>query len=237
MQLFWPADVHMIGKDILRFHAAIWPAMLMSAGLPLPKTIFVHGFILSGGQKISKTVGNIVDPFAFVEQYGADALRYYLLREIPPSQDGDFTQEKFEARYQSDLANGLGNLVARVAALGQKTGPLPLNEADIQKFSQIPFPSYYHELVRGFQFNELVAKIWEEIQELDKRIEREKPWEADGEALQRHVREFGWSILYLAHALEPLLPHAAQRIKEQFSVNAAKHVLVVKKGKPLFPRL
>src|SRR3989344_4974476 len=119
---FWPADVHVIGKDILRFHAAIWPAMLISAKLPLPKTLFVHGFINSGGQKMSKSLGNVVDPFYYIENYGADALRYFLFREIPSTEDGDFTEEKFRERYNADFANGLGNLLSRVLAIGAKYG-------------------------------------------------------------------------------------------------------------------
>lgn len=118
---WWPADVHIIGKDILRFHAAIWPGMLLAAGLPLPKTIFVHGFITVDGEKMSKTLGNVVDPFEIVKKYSTDALRYYLLREILSYEDGDFTYKKFEDRYNADLAKGLGNLVARVLTLAQKS--------------------------------------------------------------------------------------------------------------------
>ncbi|PJB98939.1 MAG: methionine--tRNA ligase, partial [Candidatus Nealsonbacteria bacterium CG_4_9_14_0_8_um_filter_36_17] len=114
---YWPADVHCLGKDILRFHSTIWLGMLLSLGLELPKNIFVHGFITSNGQKMSKSLGNVIDPFELVKKYGTDAVRYFLLREITPTEDGDFTYEKFEARYNSDLASGLGNLVARVLTL------------------------------------------------------------------------------------------------------------------------
>src|SRR3990167_5128003 len=113
----WPADVHLVGKDILRFHAMIWPAMLLSAGLSLPKAIYVHGFITVDGEKMSKTVGNVVDPFEAVKKYGAEVVRYFLLREIPSGDDGDFSYKKLEERYNGDLANGLGNLVQRVATL------------------------------------------------------------------------------------------------------------------------
>lgn len=114
---YWPADVHVIGKDIVRFHALIWPGMLLSAGLPLPKSILVHGFIVSGGKKMSKTLGNVVDPFEIGEKYGGDALRYFLLREIPVFEDGDFTIERFETAYTANLANGIGNLASRTAAM------------------------------------------------------------------------------------------------------------------------
>ncbi|MCX6719671.1 MAG: methionine--tRNA ligase, partial [Candidatus Staskawiczbacteria bacterium] len=114
---YWPADVHCIGKDIVKFHAIYWPAMLLSAGLELPKLIFIHGFINVGGQKMSKSLGNVVDPFELVKKYGVDAVRYYLLREVLSTEDGDFTIEKFEQRYNSDLAGGIGNLVARVLGI------------------------------------------------------------------------------------------------------------------------
>ena len=117
---YWPADVHVVGKDILRFHATIWPAMLLSLGIELPKTIFVHGFITADGQKMSKSLGNVIDPFELVEKYGTDAVRYFFLREIPSTEDGDFSYEKFEVRYNADLASGLGNLVARVVTLATK---------------------------------------------------------------------------------------------------------------------
>ena len=119
-QRFWPADVHCIGKDILRFHAVYWPAILLSLNLPLPKSILVHGFITVNGQKMSKSLGNVVDPFELVEKYGQDAVRYYLLREIPTTRDGDFSYQKFEKRYNDDLAKGLGNLVARVIGIARK---------------------------------------------------------------------------------------------------------------------
>src|SRR3989344_1861508 len=114
---WWPADLHVIGKGILRFHAVYWIGMLLSAGLPLPKSIFVHGYISSGGHKMSKSLGNVIDPFEVVKRYGTDATRYYLLREIPAYGDGDFTFERFQQLYNADLANGLGNTISRVAKL------------------------------------------------------------------------------------------------------------------------
>ena len=117
---WWPADVHVIGKGIIRFHAVYWPAFLLSAGLKLPKKIFVHGYYTVNGQKMSKTLGNVYDPLPLLEKYGADPLRYYCLAKTPPFTDGDFSEEKFIEAYNSDLANGLGNLVARVAKLAER---------------------------------------------------------------------------------------------------------------------
>lgn len=134
----WPADLHVIGKDILRFHAAIWPAMLMSAGLPLPKSILVHGFITVGGKKMSKSLGNVVDPFDVAERYGHEALRYYLLREVPANEDGDFTEEKMLAAYNANLANGLGNYVARVSKMIADYFAGVLEKPDIARLSAVP---------------------------------------------------------------------------------------------------
>ena len=118
--------LHVIGKGINRFHAIYWPAMLLSAGVALPKKIFIHGYVTANGQKMSKSIGNVIDPFEVVEKYGIDPVRYYLLREIPSTEDGDFSYEKFEERYNGELANGIGNLVARVATLGERISPIQL---------------------------------------------------------------------------------------------------------------
>src|SRR3989338_8823980 len=176
----WPADLHVIGKDILRFHAAIWPGVLLSAGLPLPKSIFVHGFITVEGQKMSKTIGNVVDPVELVKKYGTDPVRYYLLREIPSSEDGDFSIKKFEDRYNGDLANGLGNLVARVAAIGEKLGEIKFDYGkDIGPEIKMEIDrttKNYEENLEKIIFNKALADIWRLIGFSDKYINDKKPW-------------------------------------------------------------
>ena len=139
---FWPADMHIIGKDILRFHAVIWPAMLLSAGLALPKGVFVHGFIHSGGRKMSKTVGNVIDPIDFIGRHGHDPLRYYLLREISTFEDGDFTEERFVEVYNADLANGLGNYVSRVSKMIEQYFGGVLERPSDKELSAVPIKKH-----------------------------------------------------------------------------------------------
>ncbi len=233
---YWPADVHVIGKDILRFHAAIWPGMLLSAKLPLPKTIFVHGFITVGGEKMSKTVGNVIDPFEVVKKYGADALRYYLLREISSGEDGDFTYEKFEERYSADLAKGIGNLMARILTLAQRGGLSARGGSAYggkNKFFASEIAKAKKDLdgtILSFKFNESLERIWQLVALGDKYIDSKKPW-----ALKPNSKEFKeiiGSLLFLiseiGELLIPFLPETADKI--------AKHV-TKNKSVVLFPRL
>ncbi len=231
---WWPADVHVIGKGITRFHAVYWPAFLLSAGLPLPKTLFVHGYITVDGQKISKTIGNVVDPFELVAKYGADAVRYFLLREIPAMEDGDFSYEKFETRYNADLAGGLGNLVARVLTLAVK---LNLNDpassaggqASSSKFQDLIDET--NRKVRNaldeFRFNDALTAIWEVIHACDKYIEQKKPWE-QREDSKEVIEDLLTVIGELAQLLTPFLPETSEKIAKQ---------LAGEKGENLFPRM
>ena len=156
---WWPADLHVIGKDINRFHTVYWPAMLLSAGLPLPKEILIHGFVYTKGEKMSKSVGNVIDPFEFAKEYGVEALRYFLLSQIPIDADGDFTLERFKEVYNADLANGLGNLISRMAKL-----------CETANFRQSPSDNNHHvinglveyqKLLSEYRFNEALNLIWE----------------------------------------------------------------------------
>ncbi|MBI5742567.1 MAG: methionine--tRNA ligase, partial [Candidatus Niyogibacteria bacterium] len=146
---FWPEATHLIGKDILRFHAAIWPGMLLSAGLPLPKRIITHGFVTSQGQKMSKTIGNVVDPLTIIEKYGAEALRYYFVREMPTFDDGDFTEEKMKAAYNGSLANGLGNFVSRTSKMITQYFDGTLARPGEEALSNVPLQSNLHLKLSG----------------------------------------------------------------------------------------
>jgi len=215
---WWPADVHVIGKGIIRFHAVYWPAFLLSAGLPLPKTLFVHGYLTVGGQKMSKTIGNVVDPFPLVEKYGADAVRYFLLREIPFAEDGDFTQEKFEERYNADLASGLGNLAARVLTMAEKA------EVSLPQFSKnkdlgtllAKTKTEVFSALDGFQFGRALEAIWGVIQWCDKYVEEKKPW-AESEDQRQVLGDLLYALGEIASFLIPFLPETSERIKTQLS--------------------
>jgi len=229
---FWPPDAHCIGKDIFtRFHGSLWPAILLSLKLELPKTIFVHGFITVGGQKMSKSLGNVIDPFELVKKYGTDAVRYFLLREIPPTEDGDFTYEKFEKRYNADLASGLGNLVARVINLAKISNfQFPIsNEFSNSNFQKIVEKTKKDcsETLDEFKFNEALITIWDLISFCDGYIEKERPWEKSEKQISV-INDLLISLKNIAQLLQPFLPQTSEKISKQ---------LKTKKGKPLFPRI
>jgi len=216
-QKFWPADIHCIGKDILRFHAIYWPAMLLSLSLPLPKTILVHGFITVEGQKMSKSLGNVIDPFELVKKYGQDAVRYYLLREIPTTKDGDFSYSKFEKRYNDDLAKGLGNLVARVLGLKCKIQNAKCKMTmQNSKFIEVleKTKKDYQEAIKNYKLNEALAVIWELIGFCDKYIEEKRLWE-EKEENRQEIKNLVETIKEIAKLLEPFLPKTSEKIVKQ----------------------
>lgn len=229
---WWPADVHVIGKGILRFHTVYWIGMLLSAKLPLPKSIFVHGYISSGGHKMSKSLGNVIDPFEVVKKFGVDATRYYLLREIPSYGDGNFTFERFKELYNADLANNLGNLVARVAKLASQTDissdPKPIHYKDTYYCSE---NSFYRKALEEFRFHDALAYVWEKITLVNKTIDTAKPWELKNKELSKVLTPVIEQIVKIATLLEPLLPATSEKIKNQFKGSS------IKPEPPLFPRL
>ena len=234
---FWPADVHILGKDNLRWHSLLWPAMLRSAGIEPPKTILVNGFLTLNGEKISKSLGNIIRPSDWVDKYGADALRYYLLRYTVLTEDSDISEEKLVQAYNGDLANGLGNLVARVAKLCETAR---FRQTSTRKSGHIIMEKKrYDRLISEYKFNETLSLVWEKITNLDRYINEEKPWELlklpEGDKKLQNIESV------LAHAVEqiqeiailiiPFMPDTAEIIKNQFE---APEII---SGKPLFPRI
>jgi len=223
---WWPADVHAIGKGIIRFHAVYWPAFLLSAKLPLPKSIFVHGYFTVDGQKMSKTLGNVIDPTQLIEKYGADVLRYYLLAKFSPFTDGDFSEDKLKDAYNGELANGLGNLVSRVAKLCENSG------LEFPKGEPSQLDQSVDEVLAKFRFDEGLKKIFELfVSSLDSSINAKEPWKLKGKQLETFLTETVSAIRNLAFNLRPFLPETAEKIEKQFLGPK------IKSEKPLFPRL
>jgi methionyl-tRNA synthetase len=226
---FWPADVHFVGKDIFRFHALLWPGILFSLKLPLPRNIFVHGFINVDGQKMSKSLGNVIDPFELVRRYGTDPVRYFLLREITPNEDGDFTYSKFEQRYNSDLAKGLGNFAARVVKLKEI---YQIKNSQPRKFFNSEFDKVlkktkkeYDLSFKSFKFNESLMLVWDFISFCDRYIEREKPWEGKKEKI---VSDLISALFEISYLVSPFLPATSESILKQ---------LRGQESRLLFPRI
>ncbi len=233
----WPANVHLIGKDILRFHAVIWPAMLLSANLPLPQSIFTHGFINTDGQKMSKSIGNTVDPFELAGKYGIDPLRYYLLREAPSGEDLEFSHEKIKDRYNGDLANGLGNFYARVLTLASKYGEIPVSplEKEIEeKIEEVKRVS--DEKIDNFRLHDALGTIWELVGLGDRYVNGHKVWEIkDEEEKKKKLYNLVTILENLGVLLAPFLPDTAQKITE--SIRREDGAVKITKGANLFPRL
>ncbi len=213
---FWPANVQVIGKDILRFHAAIWPGILLGLGLPLPKTLFVHGFINVDGKKMSKSLGNYVAPKDILDEYSADVLRYYFLRHIPSYDDGDFSMEKLQQAYNSELANELGNAVSRTMAMITQyqngiIGSIPPAEHDIAQ---------YHDALDKCKFDRALDEVWDQVRGLNQYIDEQKPWRISKEGDPEHLREvLAYQVsclLEIADLLLPFMPETAHKMKNVF---------------------
>ena len=237
---FWPADVHIVGKDILRFHALIWPAMLLSAGLPLPKILWAHGFLTSGGKKMSKSIGNVIDPMEYIDTYGVDALRYYLAREISPFEDGDFTEEKFIEVYNANLANGLGNLVSRTLKMSEQyfggrikrclsvDTPIQVKRetmlsSEVLGGYSIPYtiaqeilPEYKAKM-DAYDIQKASDVVWELIGLLDKYITDYEPFKlvkTDKDKTENILWNILYGLYFVCEMVEPILPDTAEKIRK-----------------------
>lgn len=224
---FWPADVHVIGKGINRFHSVYWIGMLLSAGLATPKTVFVHGYITANGQKMSKSLGNVIDPFQLVTQYGLEPVRYFLLKEIPTHGDGDFSHQRFYEVYTADLANGLGNLCSRVAKLAA-AGQHRFTPVDPEALRQLPG---YFEAFNQYELSLAAQLLQAELTKVDQQLNQDKPWKLSGAAQHAALAKAVASIQQLAFLLQPFLPKTARQIADHFAQATIQPLA------PLFPRL
>lgn len=225
---WWPASAEFVGKDILRFHAIIWPAMLLGLGLPLPKVLVSHGMVLADGQKMSKSIGNVVDPVEVLDKHGLDAFRYFFLRHIDTFADSDFTWEKFENAYNNELANDLGNLVQRLATLAAK------NNITVGNSENTELPKEYTDLMDEFEFSKAFDYAWERVQKINRRIDEEKPWslakEGNIENLNKCMKELIDELLVANKMLSPFMPTVTEKIAAIFTG------LIMPPEIPLFPK-
>ena len=250
---YWPADTHVIGKEISRFHTVLWPAMLIAAGVDVPHQIAVHGHISVDGKKMSKTLGNVIDPFKVVEKFGCETSRYFLLREIPFNSDGDFSEARLRERYAGDLANGIGNLVSRVLAMIEKyeNGAVPA------KASAIIEPTWlaYQQHIANHELHLALADVWDVVGSADKLVTEREPWvlaKTDKIELSKLLYVLAETIRHIALMLWPFMPETAENILARLGVNyelgkeplselqtwgLLKPGTKVSKGEPLFPRL
>jgi methionyl-tRNA synthetase len=223
---FWPADCHLIAKDILRFHAVYWPALLMAAELELPRRIFVHGYLLMEGEKMSKSLGNVLDPFAVIDRFGADALRFYLLRDVPFGQDGSVSTTAFEQRYESELANEFGNLASRTLAMVRRWRDGKLPEAPIDPELARDFDGLAEEvsgLLDRAELTQALDAIWQRVRRLNRYVEERAPWtlakdETKAKDLDEVLASLADGVRVVSLLLYPYMPASAERLLDALGV-------------------
>ncbi|MBU2577496.1 class I tRNA ligase family protein [Patescibacteria group bacterium] len=222
---FWPANLHLIGKEILWFHAVIWEALLIAADLQLPKEVFAHNFYTVDGQKMSKSLGNVISPQNLLERFGIDGTRYLIASSFPSFDDADVGLKKFEEKYNADLANGLGNLVARISALCEKSG------FNFKSKKEFVFDPFFKKQIEAFRFNDALVFVWDYINDANRKINEIKLWEQKGETFKESLQSFIYRIQEIAYHLQPFIPETAEKILKQFEGPE------IKPGAALFPRI
>ena len=225
---WWPASAQFVGKDILRFHTITWPAILLGLDLELPRKVISHGHVLAGGQKMSKSIGNVVDPMAVLERHGLEAFRYYFLRHIDTFADSDFTWEKFDEAYNNELANDLGNLVQRLATLCRKNEVHGISTPDV-------VDEEYRKLMDRYEFSKAFDYAWSKVQQLNKDIDIAKPWELAKQGKVEEARnvlsQLVGGLLKASELLKPFLPETSAKIQSIFTADE-----IVPPSTPLFPK-
>jgi len=250
---YWPANLHLVGKDIIKFHCAYWPAMLMSAGLPLPEKVFAHGFFTINNQKMSKSTGNVVDPIEIANKYGVDALRYFFMKEIRFGEDGDFSEEKLEERYSKELSNELGNLVNRVLAMTEKyfKGRVPRKVSARLSYAW----KQYDKDMNDLELSGAIEAVWKVVREANQFIDIEQPWvlaKTNKSRLERDIYILLETLRNLAWMLWPIIPETSEKIWTQLGISKIEKKLKykdaqkwgglkpntrIKKGEPLFAKI
>ena len=238
---YWPADVHLMGKEIVRFHAVIWPALLMALDLPLPHKVFGHGWWTVEGEKMSKSKGNVVDPLALAKQYGVDVVRYFILREVPFGSDGDFSQKLFINRYNTDLANDLGNLLSRTLTMIEKyfEGKVPVVKGAEDELTTLlkRTPAAFAKAMDELAFSDALGAVWSLITAANVYIEKQAPWslakKGEQEQLAIVMANLYEVLKTVAGLITPFMPETAAKIVDQLNPTGEK----VNKGGVLFPRI